>query len=117
MTEETLLKYLEFLKTEYLRHQNDKFITDDEVNLLEIETKRFTGKAEKTSFTSEIKQEISKIDFNLDEENHHKQKYKWLNFIAGFKSKEMKQQENRTQRFLKLYSDLDTALFKIKSHL
>ena len=117
MTHETLLKYLEFLKIECLRHQNDTFITNDEVNQLKIEIKKFREEVKKTSFTTEIKREISKIDFNLGEENHHKQKYRWLNFIGGFKGKELKQQENRTQRFLKLYNDLDTALFKIKSHL
>ena len=31
MDNETLIKFLEFLKTECLRHQNDKIITDDEI--------------------------------------------------------------------------------------
>jgi hypothetical protein len=31
MKEETLIKYLEFLKIESKRHQNDTIITDDEL--------------------------------------------------------------------------------------
>ena len=117
MSEETLIKYLEFLKTECLRHSNDKIITDDEINQLKIEIKLFINNINNLLSSEEIKQEIVKIDFNLNEENHNHQKYRWLNIIDGSKGKEFKQQENRKQRFLKLYNDLDTSLFKIKSIL
>jgi hypothetical protein len=117
MNKETLIKYLEFLKIECLSHQNDKIITDDEINQVEIEIKRFLKKLKESTFSKEIKFEIIKIDFDLDEENHNKPKFKWLSFIGGFQAKEFKQQENRKQRFLKLYNDLDTTLFKIKAIL
>ncbi|MEE9406459.1 MAG: hypothetical protein V3V28_00150 [Polaribacter sp.] len=117
MTEETLIKYLEFLKNECLRHQNDNIISDDEINQLKIEIKRFENKIKTAFFNSEIKQEISKMDFNLEEENHNRSKYKWFSFIGSFQGKEIQQQENRKQRFLKLYNDLDTSIFKIKSIL
>ncbi|WP_341220228.1 hypothetical protein [Polaribacter atrinae] len=117
MNEETLIKYLDFLQIESKRHQNDKIITDDELNQLKIEINRFIQKVEQSLFSKEIKFIISQIDFNLDEENHNKPKYKWLNFIGGFQSNEFKQQENRKQRFLKLYNELDASLFKIKSIL
>ncbi|APZ45857.1 hypothetical protein BW723_05915 [Polaribacter reichenbachii] len=117
MTEETLIKYLEFLKTECLRHQNDKIITDDELNQLEIEITRFTKRVKENEFSEKLKFEISKIDFNLDEENHNHSKFKIFNFIGGFQGKEFKEQENRKQRFLKLYHDLDASLFNIKSIL
>ncbi|WP_343328404.1 hypothetical protein [Polaribacter staleyi] len=117
MEKETLIKYLEFLKTESKRHQNDKIITDDEFNQLEIEIKRFIQKIKESLFSKEIKFIISQIDFNLNEENHNKPKHKWLNFIGGFQANEFKQQENRKQRFLKLYNELDATLFKVKSIL
>ncbi|MFK8059741.1 MAG: hypothetical protein AB8B78_06570 [Polaribacter sp.] len=117
MNEEMLFKYLEFLKKECLRHQNDKVITDDEINLLEVEIKSFIKKVDKSLLSEKIKLEISKIDFNLGEENHNHTKFKIFKFIAGFSSKEFKEQENRKQRFLKLYNDLDTLMFKIKSIL
>ena len=117
MTEETLIKYLEFLKTECLRHQNDKIITDDEINQLEIEISRFIKKVKENVFSEEVKLEISKIDFNLNEENHNHSKFKIFKFIGGFQGKEFKEQENRKQRFLKLYNDLDATLFKVKSIL
>ncbi len=117
MTEETLIKYLEFLKTECLRHQNDKIITDDEINQLQIELQNFINRIDKSSFSKEIKLEISKIDFDLDEENHNHSKFKVFKFIGGFQAKEYKEQENRKQRFLKLYNDLETSLFKIKTIL
>ena len=117
MTEEITIKYLEFLKTECLRHSNDKIITDDEINQLEIEINRFKNKLDQSCISKEAKIEISRIDFNLDEENHNKPKYKWLNFIGGFQGKEFQQQENRKQRFSKLYNDLDATIFKVKSIL
>ena len=70
-----------------------------------------------TQFSDEIKNEILNIDFNLDEENHNKHKYKWLNFIGGFNSKSVKEQINRKNRLEKLYDDLDASLFKIKSFI
>jgi len=117
MNEETLIKYLKFLQIESKRHTNDSIITDDELNQLKIEINRFTQKVEQSLFSKEINFIISQIDFNLEEENHNHQKYRWLNIIDGSQGKEFKEQENRKQRFLKLYNDLDTSLFKIKSIL
>ncbi|PQJ79907.1 hypothetical protein [Polaribacter porphyrae] len=117
MEKDTLLKYLKFLKTECLRHQKDKIITDDEINQLKIEVQNFINRIDKSSFSKEIKLEISKIDFNLNEENHNHSKFKVFKVIGGFQGKEFKEQENRKQRFLKLYNDLDTSLFKIKTIL
>ena len=48
-------------------------------------------------------------------QNHNHSKFKVVKFIGGFQGKEFKEQENRKQRFLKLYNDLDTSLFKIKT--
>ena len=76
MTEETLIKYLEFLKTECLRYSYDKNISDDEINQLQIEIKRFLQKLTINSFPEDVKSEISNIDFDLDEENHNHQKFK-----------------------------------------
>ncbi|QNM84953.1 hypothetical protein H9W90_12230 [Polaribacter pectinis] len=115
MNSETLLKYLKFLQKESLRHQNDKKITDDEIQQFEIEINRFIEKVFKTSFSEEIKKVVLSIDFNLDEENHNKSKFKWLNFIGGFEGKEIKNQLNRKNRFEKLYNDIDASIFKIKT--
>ena len=117
MNEETVIKYLEFLKMECLRHSNDKVITDDEINQLKIEVQRFAVKVKDSSLLEKVKLELSKIDFNLDEENHNHSKYKWLNFIGGSRGREEKEQINRKRRFQKLYADLDSSLFKIKSIL
>ena len=117
MKEETLIKYLEFLKNESLRHQNDKTITKDEINQLQIEVTRFLEKVEESSFSKEVNLEISKIDFNLDEENHNHSKFNLFKFIGGSQGNEFREQENRKQRFLKLYNDLDASIFKIKSIL
>ena len=117
MTEESLLKYLDFLKIECLRHQNDKIITDDEINQLNIEIIKFKNEVKKSSFSKDIRLEISKIDFNLNEENHNHSKFKIFQFLGGLQGKEFKKQENRKQRFLKLYNDLDTTIFTIKSIL
>ncbi|MCG1035168.1 hypothetical protein [Polaribacter sargassicola] len=95
MTKKIIIKYLKFLQNECLRHQNDKIISDDEINQLNIE--------------------IAKIDFNLNEENHNYPKFKRLGFLGGTSGKEFKEQENRKHRFLKLYNDLDASLFRIKS--
>jgi hypothetical protein len=65
--------------------------------------------------SKEIKDEIKNIDFNLNEENHHKSKYKWLNFIGGLKGKEIKKQFNLKSGFEKLCNDIDASIFKIKT--
>ncbi len=115
MKEQTLIKYLEFLKKECLRHQNDKIITDDEINQFKIEIKGFIDKMKKTLLSQDIKKEILNIDFNLNEENHNHSKFKVFKFIGGFQGKEFREQENRKQRFSKLYNDIDSTLFKIKT--
>ena len=117
MTAETLIKYLEFFKTECLRHQNDKIISDDEINQFEIEIKRFIDKMITSLCSKEIKKEILNIDFNLNEENHNHSKFNLFKFIGGFQGKEFREQENRKQRFSKLYNDIDLTLFKIKTIL
>lgn len=117
MKEKTLIKYLEYLKTECLRHQNDKFITDDEINQLEIEISRFRNKVRESVIPQDFKFEISKLDFNLNEENHYHPKFKLFKFIGEFQGKEFKEQENCKQRFSKLYNDIDSTLFKIKTLL
>jgi len=113
MTQKMIIKYLKFLQKECIRHQNDEIISDDEINQLNIEVTRFIYEVNKNS-TPELKIEIAKIDFNLNEKNHNHPKYKWLGFIGGSNGKHFKEQENRKQRFLKLYNDLDTSLFRIK---
>lgn len=115
MKQVMLIKYLQFLKKECLRHQNDEIITDDEKNQLQIEINNFLLKLESSILPNNIKDEVLKIDFNLSEENHNKSKFKWLNFIGGFLGRETKTQANRKHRFKKLYNDLDTTLFKIKT--
>ncbi|MFT5213632.1 MAG: hypothetical protein ACI9WV_001354, partial [Patiriisocius sp.] len=70
MKEETLIKYLEFLKIESKRHQNDTIITDDELNQLKIEIQKFIVEVHASLLSKEIKNEIKNIDFNLHEENH-----------------------------------------------
>lgn len=117
MNLETLLKYLDFLKKECLRHQNDNMITDDEINQLRIEINRFLERVLDSSFSEELKSEISKIDFDLNEENHNHSKFKIFKFIGGFQGNQFREQENRKQRFLKLYKDIDTCLFMVKSIL
>jgi hypothetical protein len=114
MKEETLIKYLEFIKKECIRYQNDKIITDDEIYLFTIEIDRFLKKVETSKFSNDVKKVIFELDFNLDEENHHKPKYRWLNLISGYRGGEIKSQMNRKNRIDQLYNDLDAAIFKIK---
>ena len=116
MTEETLIKYLKFLQTECIRHQNDEIITDDEKHQFEIEINIFKEKIPNTLLSEKIKKVILNIDFDLDEENHHKPKFKWLSFIGDFQGKEIKNQLNRKNRFDKLFNDLDSALFEMKTN-
>ena len=61
MKEETLIKYLEFLKNESLRHQNDKIITKDEINQLQIEVTRFLEKVEESLFSKEVNFKYQKL--------------------------------------------------------
>lgn len=114
MNTDLIIKYLEFLKKECLRYQNDKRITEDEIHLFTIEIDRFLKKVENSLLSDEIKQIVLNIDFDLDDENHHKPKHKWLSFIGDFGAGEIKTQMNRAHRFDKLFNDLDAALFKIK---
>lgn len=117
MSPEILIKNIAFLKKECLRYQNDKIITGDEIHFFTIEIDRFINKIEAASFTKEIKKIIYTIDFNLDEENHNKPKYRWLNFLGGFHGSEIRNQMNLKNRFDRLYNDLDTALYQIKTIL
>lgn len=117
MKEETLIKYLEFLKNECSRYQNDKIIADDEIKQLQIEVTRFLEKVKESAFSDNVKLEISKIDFNLDEENHNHSKFNLFKFIGGSQGKEFREQENRKQRFSKLFNDLDASIFKLKTIL
>jgi hypothetical protein len=64
MKKETLIKYLEFLKIESKRHQNNTIITDDELNQLKIEIQKFIVKVHAYLLSKEIKDEIKNIDFN-----------------------------------------------------
>lgn len=114
MTEEIMYKYLNFLKYECTRHSNDNYIKDDEINQLEIEIEKFLKELKSSSISNQMKSAILKLDFNLNENNHHKSKYLWLKLLGGFFGKEFSKQSNRENRFEKLSNDIDNLIIELK---
>ena len=117
MNEEKLFKYISFLKAECARHSYDGYIDKDEINQLYIEIKRFkTFVKESNVISDSFKQEIYKVDFNLEETRHNRSKPSiilWL--LGGNYGKRHAEQENRKYRFQKLSNDLESLEFKLKA--
>ena len=63
MSEETLIKYLEFLKTECLRHSNDKLVNENEIQLFKLEVNKFISLFQNSKFESSIKEKVLNIHF------------------------------------------------------
>lgn len=117
MNEEKLFKYLSFLKAECVRHSYDGHIDEDEINQFNIEIRRFkTYVIESELISDSFKQEIYKVDFNLDETRHNRTQPKFLMWlIGGDIGKQHSEQENRKYRFQKLSNDIESLEFRLKA--
>lgn len=115
MNKETLFKYLSFLQNECSRHNHDDNISDDEINQLKIEIIKFNKLVKESNLSSTIKKEINTIDFNLDENRHHKNKFFWLKILGGGHGNEKAIQFNRLNRLKKLSDDIENILFSLKA--
>ncbi|TCP28313.1 hypothetical protein EV195_101489 [Tenacibaculum skagerrakense] len=117
MNEEKLFKYISFLKAEFARHSYDEYIDEDEINQLNIEIRRFKKYViDSTIISDAFKQEIYKVDFNLEETRHNRSKpsiFFWL--FGGDYGKRYAEQENRKNRFQKLSNDLENLEFRLKA--
>ncbi len=117
MNEEKLFKYLSFLQAECSRHNYDGHINEDEINQLNIEIHRFKTYVIESEFISDsFKQEIYKVDFNLDETRHNHPKPNFILRLFGWSQGNRHfEQENRKHRFQKLSNDLENLEFKLKA--
>ncbi|WP_240561365.1 hypothetical protein [Tenacibaculum aquimarinum] len=114
MTEETLFKYLNFLKVECSRHSSDKIINEDEINQLEIEIQKFKGLLKESKLSDYIINTVYLLNFDLNENNHNKPKFSWLKIFGGFYGKEYSEQINRKNRLEKLSNDIDSLIIDLK---
>ena len=116
MNEETVIKYLEFLKMECLRHSNDKLINESELQLFKLEVDKFKSLLKKSKLESKIKRKINNINFDLS-----LPKYKGLNLLAYFTGSQWSNSKLREEimgkKFKKISEQIEITIFEIKSIL
>ena len=114
MDSETLIKYLEFLKTECLRHSKDNLIIENELNLLQLEIDKFKALLEKSELNSNIKEKINDINFNLSPLVRDKGFNILITFLGNFWTSSKQEEENNTKRVQLISEELENVIFEIR---
>lgn len=113
MNFETLIKYLEFLKSQCLRHSNDGFVDENELQLFTLELNKFKLTLEKSNLNYTIKEKVNVINFDLSEP-----KFKGINLIAYFIgngwSNDKKREEIMAQKLKRISEEIEYAIIEIK---
>ena len=116
MKEETLIKYLEFLKNESLRHQNDKLVDENELQLLKLELTKFKTLLEKSELNKNVKDKINLIHFDLSEP-----KFRGFNLIAYLIGNEWSNSHQTekvmSKKFIMISEQIENTIIDIKSIL
>ena len=116
MTEETLIKYLVFLKLECLRHSNDKLVDESEVQLFKLEVDKFKSLFRNSQFDPIIKEKVNSLKFNLSIPL-----YKGINLMAylignGW-SNSNQREEAMSKIFRQFSEDIDCVILEIKASI
>ena len=77
MDNETLIKYLEFLKIECLRHSNENLVNENELKLFKLEVEKFKKILSKSELDTGVKEKVNSINLDLS-----LPKFKGFNLIA-----------------------------------
>ena len=116
MTEEMVIKYLEFLKTECLRYSKDKFVDENELQLFKLELTKFKTLLEKSQLNQNLKDKIDLIDFDISEP-----KFRGFNLIAYFIgndwSNSRQTEKVMSKKFIMISEQLENTIIDIKSIL
>jgi hypothetical protein len=116
MTEEMVIKYLEFLKTECLRYSKDKLVDENDLQLFKLEFTKFKTLLEKSELNQNVKDKIVLIDFNLSEP-----KFKGFNLIAYLIGNEWSNSHQTekvmSRKFILISEQLENTIIYIKSTL
>ena len=114
MTEETLIKYLDFIKTECLRYSSDKVVDESELQLFKLEIDKFKSLFNQSELKPIIKQKVNTIDFDLS-----LPKYKGINLLAyiiGNQWSNSKQREEIMAKKLKTISEkIEHTIIDVKT--
>ncbi|MCL7752427.1 hypothetical protein [Polaribacter sp. Z022] len=116
MDNETLIKYLEFLKTECLRHSNDKSVKENELQLFKLEIEKFKKILSKSELDTEIKEKVNSINLDLSLPN-----FKGFNLIAYIVgdhwNNDRNMEEIMSKRLLEISEEIENTVFEIKTIL
>ncbi|WP_298878120.1 hypothetical protein [uncultured Polaribacter sp.] len=115
MTEETLINYLEFLRTECLRHSSDKIVDENQLQLFKLEVDKFKFLFKKSELKPIIKQKVNTIDFDLTPLVRNKW-FSFLIFILGNGwSRNHQNEENLAKRLLLLSEKIEHTIIEVKT--
>lgn len=114
MTEETLIKYLKFLKTECLRHSKDNLVDENELNFFQLEVDKFKALLEKSELNSYIKEKVNNISFNLTPLVRDKGFNILFTLLGNFWTSNKQEEENNAKRVQLISEELENAIFDIK---
>jgi hypothetical protein len=115
MTEGTLIKYLEFLKTECLRYSSDNLVDENELQLFKLEIDKFKSLFNQSELKPVIKQKVNTIDFDLTPLVRNKC-FDFLTFIIGNEwSRSNQNQENLAKRLLLLSEKIEHTIIDVKT--
>jgi hypothetical protein len=114
MSEETLIKYLEFLKTECLRHSNDKLVNENEIQLFKLEVNKFISLFQNSKFESSIKEKVLNIHFDFSIP-----KYKGTNLLSYIIddswTNSRQREEIMSKKFIRISEEIGNSILEIKA--
>jgi len=110
---ETLIKYLEFLKTECLRHTNDDFVDENELQLFKLELNKFLEKISKSKFNKPINNKLKELNFDLS-----LPKFKGFNLIAYLTNDHWNNDKNigelMSKRLISISKEIEHLILELK---
>lgn len=117
MNQETLLKYLYFLRNECLRYSEDKKVNENELKLFKVEVENFKTNVKTSNLNSLIKNKIESINFEMKPLVQNKG-LNFFTFMLGNQfTRERQLEENLANRLRRISEEIDNTIFEIKANI
>lgn len=111
----TLLKYLEFIKQEALRHSRDKKVNKDELNIFKIEIQRFLDLLTYSQLSEELKVKVNSIDFSLNPIAKNKELKITSTLFGNRFTNNQINEENLANAFISLSERVEALMLEIQT--
>tara|TARA_R110002126_G_C10490551_1_gene503848 strand:+ start:24164 stop:24508 length:345 start_codon:yes stop_codon:yes gene_type:complete len=112
----TLIKYLEFLKKECLRYYYDNKVNENELQLFNLEIKRFKKLLENSNLDKSTKEIVNKLNFEFSPLIKNKEQNIIISILGNIWSNQKQKEENLSNRLKNISDQIEHTIIELKMH-